>query len=119
LPDQHKVVSKWNDESFISWAERYGANTTAYIQALLDNTEYSVQAYRACMGVFREARNQKLELVEAAAAMALENSQLSSKYFRLALNVKAKEAEERQNIRIIEHDNIRGALAFAGGGQNA
>jgi hypothetical protein len=119
LPDQHKVVSKWNDGYFVSCAEKFGVNTARYIESVLRNTGYPVQAYRACMGVLREAKSQRPELVEAASAMALENAQLSGRYFRFALSMKAKEAEGQKSIRIVEHDNIRGALAFAGGGQNA
>ena len=119
LPDQHKAVSEWNDERFVSWAEKYGGNTAAYITALLANTEYSVQAYRACMGVLREAKNTPIEIVEAASAMALEHEQFSSKYFSLAVKKKIKEAEELNVSHIIEHNNIRGAAAFAGGEYNA
>ena len=119
LPDQHKVVSEWNDEHFISLAGEYGANTVAYITALLASTKYSVQAYRACMGVLREAKNAPSEIVEGASAMALGHGQFSSKYFSLAIKKKSREAEGGKTIHIIEHDNIRGAAAFKGGGYNA
>ena len=119
LPDQHKAVSEWNDERLISWAGKYGKNTAAYVTALLASTEYSVQAYRACMGVMREAKNVPLEIVEAASAMVLERQQFSSKFFSLAIKKKTKEAEEHKTIRIVEHDNIRGAAAFTGGSHNA
>jgi len=119
LPEHHKAVSDWNDERFISWAGRYGDNTTAYVKALLESCEYSVQAYRACMGVLREAKGQEAGLVEAASGMALESGQLSSRYFRLALRQKAKDASGCDDARIVEHANIRGACAFDRCGQNA
>jgi len=115
LPEQHKVVSEWNDARFISWAEKYGEHTVAYIQALLVNVEYSVQAYRACMGILRQAKGVPLEVVECASKTALANGQLSSKYFGLALKQAAKEADEAQVQRVVEHNNIRGAAAFSGG----
>ena len=119
LPEQHKAVSEWNDERFVSWAGKYGENTVAYIEALLASTEYSVQAYRACMGVLREAKCAPPKIVEAASAMALEHGQFSSKYFTLAIKKKTEEAEGLKTIRVVEHGNIRGAAAFIGGGHNA
>lgn len=119
LPDQHKVVSEWNDARFVSWAGKFGKNTVEYITALLASTEYSVQAYRACMGVLREAKNAPPEIVEAASAMVLEHEQFSSKYFSLAIKKKTKEANELKAVHVIQHDNIRGAAAFAGGECNA
>ena len=119
LPEAHKTVSQWNDQRFISWAAKYGNNTVAYIRALLASTEYSVQAYRSCMGVMREATNQPTDLVEAASAMALELGQLSSRYFRLALALKAKEAAQTEPNHTVVHANIRGAAAFTGGGRGA
>lgn len=114
LPEAHKVLSEWNDKRFISWAKKYGPNTSKYIQALLGSSEYSVQAYRACMGVLREAKSKDPEIIEAASALALENRVFSSKYFTLAVKQKAKELKEQETLPIIEHPNIRGAAAFKG-----
>jgi len=119
LPEQHKVVSEWNDGRFIEWARKYGENTMAYIQALLGSVEYSVQAYRACMGILRQAKGVPLETVESASKTALANGQLSSKYFGLALKQAAKEVGEVRAQRVIEHGNIRGAAAFTGGALHA
>jgi hypothetical protein len=115
LPEQHRVVSEWNDNRFVSWAGKYGENTVAYIKALLGSVEYSVQAYRACMGILRQAKGMPPEAVELASKTALANGQLSSKYFGLALKQAAKGAGEAQAQRFIEHSNIRGAAAFSGG----
>ena len=119
LPEQHKVVSEWNDDRFISWAGKYGENTVAYIKAVLGSVEYSVQAYRACMGIFRQAKGASLEVVECASKTALTHRQLSSKYFGLALKQAVKEFEKEKPQCVIEHSNIRGAAAFSGGVWNA
>ena len=116
LPEQHKAVSEWNDERFISWAEKFGPNTTAYIKALLASTEYSVQAYRASMGVFRQAESVAADVVEAASAIALEKGYFSSKYFGLAIKQAEKESEKPTSGVVVVHDNIRGRSAFEGGG---
>ena len=119
LPEQHRVVSDWNDDRFISWAGKYGENTVAYIQALLDSVEYSVQAYRACMGIFRQVKNIPIEVVERASKTALANGLLSYKYFGFVLKQALAEAGAAQTQRVIEHNNIRGAAAFSGGVRHA
>ena len=119
LPEQHKVISEWNDERFISWARKYGENTTAYIQAILNSVDHSVQAYRACMGILRQAKDMPLEIVEGASLMSLMNGQFSSKYYGFALKQVTKEAETVQTHHVIKHSNIRGATAFTGGAGHA
>ena len=116
LPDSHQVVGGMNDERFISWAGKYGEETVAYIKALLSSTDYSVQVYRACMGIFRQIEDLPVDIVEAASKMALDNNQFSSKYFGLAIKVVSPPSEA---IHIIEHSNIRGAASFTGGGYHA
>ena len=118
LPEQHKVVSDWNDERFIEWAGTYGTNTVAYIRAILGSADYSVQAYRACMGIRRQAKEAPLEIVESASEMALANGYFSSKYFGLALRQAAIDAGTQQAPRVVEHENIRGAAAFSGGARH-
>jgi hypothetical protein len=119
LPEQHKVVSEWNDDRFIDWASKFGEKTTAYIKALLNSTEHSVQAYRACMGVLRQTKGIPCDVVEAASSLALENKQFSSKYFGVTLKLSAKATDPQKPDRVIEHENIRGAAAFTGGEHGA
>jgi transposase len=119
LPEQHKVVSEWNDERFISWACKYGANTEAYIKELLGSAEHSVQAYRACMGVLRQVKDLPAEVVESASKMALANGLRSSKYYGVALKQATKDTGGARAQCVIEHSNIRGAAAFSGGVSHA
>lgn len=119
LPDQHKVVSEWNDKRFLRWAKKYGDNTHLLIEALLGRAEYSVQAYRSCMGILQRAKSFDPKIVEAASTMALETGHLSGKYFALALKQKSQEMQECSEARPIAHSNIRGAGAFVGAGRDA
>ena len=119
LPEQHRVLSEWNDAYFLNIAGKFGENTRAYIQALMDRSEYSVQAYRACMGILRQVKGMSPEIVENASLMALTNGYFTGKYFGLVLNKAVKNAELPQVQPIIEHDNIRGASAFSGGMRHA
>ena len=118
LPEQHKVLSDWNDAYFLELAGKFGENTTAYIQALMDRSEYSVQAYRACMGVLRQTNGIPTEIVETASKMALANGFFTGKYFSIVLN-KVKNTAPSQMQPVVEHGNIRGASAFSGGAKHA
>ena len=115
LPEQHKVMSDWNDVYFINKAGKYGENTAAYIKMLLGRVEHSVQAYRTCMGILRQVKGVPVEVVESASETALANGYFSSKYFGLALKQAVKNNEAQEVQLVIEHSNIRGAAAFSGG----
>ena len=119
LPEQHKVLSEWNDAYFLKLAGKFGENTTAYIQALMDRSEHSVHAYRACMGILRQAKGMPSEIVESASIMALTSGFFTGKYFGIALKQAVKEAEMLKTQPAIKHDNIRGAAAFSGGARHA
>jgi transposase len=116
LPESHKAVSEWNDERFLSWAGKIGPETAAYVRGLLANAAYSVQAYRACMGVLRQTKDVPREVAEAASRLAAEGGQFSSKYYGFALKRAAAEAGREKPERTVPHGNIRGRGAFAGGG---
>jgi transposase len=119
LPEQHKVLSEWNDAYFLKLAGNFGENTTAYIQALMDRSEHSVHAYRACMGVLRQAKGMSVEIVENASMTALTRGFFTGKYFGIALKQAVNNSEIPQTPPVIEHDNIRGAAAFSGGVKHA
>jgi len=120
LPKQHQVVSEWNDKRFLSWADKFGPSTVAYISALLDSVTYSVQAYRACMGVLRQAAEEDKALVEVAAVSALADKQFSSKYFGFALKHAQREAELAKSEYVpVSHENIRGKEAYLRSGTYA
>jgi len=119
LPENHRAVSEWNDERFLSWAGKYGPNTASYIKALLDSTEYSVQAYRSCMGVMRQAKGATREAVEAASAIALGKGLFSSKYFETAMRLAGNAHAEPKPAAMAVHGNIRGKAAYEGGGFHA
>jgi hypothetical protein len=119
LPEQHKVLSEWNDAYFIKLASKFGKETTAYVQALMDRSEHSVHAYRACMGILRQAKGVSPEIVESASTVALTRGFFTGKYFGIALKQAVKNAEMPQIQPVIEHNNIRGAAAFSGGVKHA
>ena len=119
MPESHKMVYGWNSERYLSWAQKVGVNTRELISRLLESREYPVQTYRACMGIMRFSNSYSNEVMEEASRMALENSTVSYKYFSMIIKQSAFKAVHKLPEKIVEHENIRGKSAYAGGGIHA
>jgi hypothetical protein len=119
MPENHKTVSGWSPERFLSWANESGPNTREFVQRVLKSREYPVQTYRTCMGIMRLKGNYPDEVMESASKESLDKNIVSYKYFSIILSQVAGRATQNQAERIIEHDNLRGVSAFLRGGINA
>ena len=120
MPDNHRIVSGWDDDRFISWAAKIGEQTRDFIKYVLSTSQYSVQTYRTCMGIMRLANSYEPEVVEASSKSAIEKNVYASKYFEMILKKKKSEFEKSNIVKSpVSHGNIRGADAFRGGGFNA
>ena len=119
MPDNHKVVSKWNPERFLSWAEKTGPNTREFIRLILKSREYPVQTYRSCMGILRLSNTYSGESMEVASKEAVSKNTISYKYFDIILKQVAARCESQDLIeKIVQNDNLRGIGAFTKGGLN-
>jgi len=67
----HRAVSGWNAPRILAWANKVGPETTAFIEHLMSSRQHPQQAYRACLGVLRLAREVGRTRLEAACARAL------------------------------------------------
>lgn len=119
MPDEHKAVTGWSSDRFLSWAEKIGPNTRELINRVLESREHPVQTYRACMGVMRLAKNYTSEVFEAASLEAIDKNTCSFKYFSIILRQKTGKASDCTSEKIISHGNVRGRGAFTGGGIRA
>lgn len=119
MPDEHKAVTGWSSERFLSWAEKIGPNTKELISRVLDSREHPVQTYRACMGIMRLAKDYSDEVFESASLESLEKGTCSFKYFSIILRQKSVKMGNSVSERIIVHENVRGSRAFTGGGIHA
>lgn len=119
MPENHKAVYGWSPERFLAWAEKTGPNTHKYIKYILDSRKYPVQTYRTCMGIMRLGNSCSSDVMENACQEALEKSTYSYKYFSIILKQASVKTSCIQSSRIINHENLRGKTAFAGGGINA
>jgi hypothetical protein len=119
MPEEHKAVSGWSSERFLSWAEKIGPHTRELIRRILESREYATQTYRACMGIMRCGQSYAADLMERASREALDKNLCSFKYFSLLLKQGATPAPQAAEEKIIQHDNVRGSSAYAGGGLHA
>ena len=119
MPEAHQAVSGWSAERFLSWAEKIGPNTRELIKRILESREYPVQTYRTCMGIMRLGKNYSTEIMESGSREALDKNTCSYKYFGMILKQVAATVSKTPPEKMISHDNIRGSIAFAGGGINA
>lgn len=119
MPQAHQAVSGWNPDRFLSWADKTGPNTRELIKHILESREYPVQTYRACMGIMRLGKDYSTAIMERASREALDKNTCSYKYFGMILKQVAAMVSKTPPPRIINHDNIRGNNAFAGGGIRA
>lgn len=119
MPEEHKAVSGWSSDRFLSWAEKIGPHTRKLVKNILESREYPVQTYRACMGVMRLSKSYSAELMEKASCLALEKNICSYKYFSIMLKQVAKTPEKEEKEKIIQHENVRGSSAYQGGGIRA
>ncbi len=119
MPENHKTVYGWSSDRFLSWAEKTGPNTRELLSRILESREYPVQTYRTCMGIMRLGDNHSREIMETACVEALEKNTISYKYFSIILKQVTAKAAQNQTEKIITHDNLRGSIAYSGGGINA
>ena len=119
MPEEHKAVYGWSSERFLSWAEKTGPNTRELIKRILESREYPVQTYRTCMGIMRLGKNHSAEIMETASQEALDKNTFSYKYFSIILKQVSARVSKEANEKIIQHENVRGSSAYAGGGIHA
>jgi transposase len=119
MPEGHRAVSGWSSERFLSWAETIGPCTQDLIKGVLESREYPVQTYRACMGIMRLSKTYDPESMEKASQEALSQKIYTYKYFSIILKKAAARTLQSKKEKVIQHANVRGSQAYAGGGIHA
>lgn len=111
MPAKHQAVTDWSPERFVSWAAKTGAQTKAFIAALLEQREHPEQAFKTCAGILRLGQSVSSERMEQVCALALSKNIYTYKMFAQLL----KEKTEREDDTPIQHENLRGSRYFQGG----
>jgi transposase len=107
MPQNHRIVSQWSPQRFLSWAAKSGDKTRSYIAALLERTSHPEQAYRTCAGILRLASTVSAERMEQAAGEALAGNIYSYAWFRKLLEATGKREP-------VIHGNLRGKAYYEG-----
>ena len=111
MPKSHQAHLEWSPTRFIHWAQTFGPNCAALVEAILNDRPHPEQGYRSCLGILRLSKRYSPERLEAACARALK---VGARSYR---NVDAilKRGLDRvplstpQNPGSPIHENIRGA----------
>ena len=120
MAEEHKAVSGWSKERFISWANKIGPSTAEFVKKVLESRDYPVQAYRACMAILSHTKDSPPDVMENASRAALDLEIYSYKYFKMIIKKESSQrGKDKRNDKIIVNSNLRGSSAYTGGGINA
>jgi len=120
MAEEHRAVSGWSSDRFISWANKVGPDTGAFVRKVLESRNYPVQAYRACMAIMKHAKDSPPDIMEKASKKALDMEIYSYKYFKMIIKKESMgKARDKSSDKVIIHSNLRGSSAYVGGGINA
>ena len=113
MPENHRVVSEWSYDRFISWASSFGEQTEAYIRFIMSKREHPEQAYKTCAGILNIGKKIPKESMEQICKMALDTNLYSFKYFDAIF--KKYVGVDHPSAKPIDNPNVRGAEYYGGG----
>lgn len=114
-PANHAEMIKskaWDEDYFLTQAQRVGPHTTAYVQRVLDAKVFAEQTYNSCLGILRLGKHYGHDRLEAACKRALGGT--SAKYGSIN-NILKNGLDKTQDLPegyIPRHENIRGNTAY-------
>lgn len=117
MPENHKAVSEWSVDRFISWAASFGKQTEDYIRFVMSKREHPEQAYKTCVGILNKGESISKTSMEQICKKALDNNAYSYKYFDVIF--KKYSGSESPAEKPIDNPNVRGADYYGGGRQDA
>lgn len=116
MPGEHRQYMEmrgWDADYFTNKARQIGEHTEWVITKVLSSKTFPEQTYNACLGILGYAKKYSSERLEAACKRAYGSAVVN---YRIIGNI-LKNNLDRQNeaqleIRLPEHDNIRGATCY-------
>ena len=110
MPDSHRRFLEWTPGRIVSWAQKNGPSTAAFVEALMTSRPHPEQGFRSALGVMRLAKKYSPARLEAACERALTLKSLSYKSVESML----QHGLDRRSLRApsprahVAHRNIRG-----------
>lgn len=71
MPTKHQEALEWDEERFLTWAQKYGPATHKVIQLVIAARAIPQQSFRSCLGILKLGSNHNEEKLEAACAKVL------------------------------------------------
>jgi transposase len=111
MPSSHRRHAQWTPSRIISWAEKTGPETAAFIEALMASRPHPEQGFRSALGVLRLEKKYGASRLEAACARSLAIKSLSYR----SVNSILQHGLDQQPLAPVplranpSHSNIRGA----------
>ena len=79
MPSSHRRHAQWTPSRLITWAQKTGPSTAAFIEALMASRPHPEQGFRSALGVLRLEKRYGPERLELACARSLAIHSLSYK----------------------------------------
>lgn len=106
---QARDARGWTKEELLNKAARIGTKTTSVADAILGNSIYMEQNYKACFGMLMLEKRYGSSRLEAACALALTGTRIN---YTMIKNILAAGMDKQINIPLAKslpvHNNIRG-----------
>ena len=117
MPEGHQRYFEqrgWNEEYFLTQAEKIGPFTHQYIKGMLQGKHFTEQTYNGCLGVLRLAKAYTAVRLEAACKRALKGNGYAFKIVSniLSNNLDKLQTEQPTLFDMPEHENLRGPQAY-------
>jgi transposase len=110
MPDSHRRYLEWSPSRIVTWAQKNGPATAAFVEALMASRPHPEQGFRSALGVLRLTKKYGPARVEAACQRALLVKSFSYKSVASILQHGLDQQPLRTGVTRAHpvHSNIRG-----------
>jgi transposase len=110
MPPSHRAHAEWGSERMKRWAKKIGAQTSEFIEVMMESRPFKEQAYRACLGLLRFAKRYGEDRLERACTIALNAGCTRYKQVESILEKQLDKIpnDEKTESMTPKHNNIRG-----------
>jgi len=111
LASNHRFLTDWTPEYFLTKAKEIGTSTFAYIAAILEKPQHVEQSFRSCQGILSYTSRAGKDRLEKACERAIYYNDYSYRTIRTILEENhdlLPLEDEFDQLLMPEHDNIRG-----------
>lgn len=108
MPSHHQLVSKWNPQRLINWAQNIGESTKQIVEQILSQRQHPEQAYKVCLGILNLEKQFSKNRLNKACKRALDFHQYSLKAIKNILEKRLEDYQLDCFESLPEHKNVRG-----------